>query len=145
MRCGLAILMLMATGNAALAHGYRVGDLEITHPAVMVPSEKSDCSCAHVRITNHGTTTEYFLGASIAAASRTHLIEISTTGDGLRTPMRVAIPPGATLDLSRHQWCLFMSGITMHLEADMGAVPGQLLFERRGAVDIEFMIDSSGH
>ena len=38
-----------------------------------------------------------------------------------------------------------MSGITTPLEADMGAVAGLLLFERQGAVDIEFMIDASPH
>lgn len=144
MRCGLAILMLMATGNAALAHGYRVGDLEITHPAVMVPSEKSDCSCAHVRITNHGTTTEYFLGASIAAASRTHLIEISTTGDGLRVSdarchsARCYARSLASPVVPVHERHYHASG------GRYGCRP-RTLFERRGAVDIRFMIDSSGH
>ena len=103
----------MLSVNAALAHGYHAGSLEITHPAIMVPSPRSDCSCAHVKIINHGSQTEYFLGAAIAAASRTHLIEISTKGRGIETPMRVEIPPGKTLDLSRHHWCLFMSGITI--------------------------------
>ncbi len=145
MKLGFAVLVLMATSGGALAHGYRLGNLEIVHPSIMVPSATSDCSCAHVKITNHGKTAEYFLGAKIAAAARTHLIQISTTGQGLTTPMRVAIPAGATLDLARNQWCLFMSGITTHLEADMGSVAGQLLFERQGPVDIEFMIDDSGH
>lgn len=145
MRFAIATIILVASGSVALAHGYRVGTLEITHPSIMVPSEKSDCSCAHVKITNHGAKTEYFLGAEISAASRTHLIEVDTRGHGLKMPMRVEIPPGQTLDLSRHAWCLFMSGITMSLEADMGAVPGQLLFEHQGKVDIEFMIDPANH
>ncbi len=136
--------MLLAAGDA-LAHGYHAGPLEITHPSIMVPSEKSDCSCAHVKIINHGKQTEYFLGAVIAAASRTHLIAISTDGHGLEMPRRVEIPPGKTLDLTRHQWCLFMSGITTSLEADMGAISGQLLFEHQGRVDIEFMIDPANH
>ena len=120
----LSALVLMFSASSALAHGYRAGPLEITHPAIMVP---------------------YFLGAVISAAHRTHLIEITAGGHGLATPMRVEIPPGKTLDLSRHRWCLFMSGITKPLEADMGAVAGQLLFERQGVVDIEFMIDASPH
>ena len=53
----------MLSVNAALAHGYHAGPLEITHPAIMVPSPQSDCSCAHVKIINHGSQTEYFLGA----------------------------------------------------------------------------------
>ena len=141
----LSALVLMLSASSALAHGYRAGPLEITHPAIIVPTAQSDCSCAHVKIVNHGSQPEYFLGAVISAANRTHLIEIAADGRGLATPMRVEIPPGKTLDLSRHHWCLFMSGITTPLEADMGAVAGQLLFERQGAVDIEFMIDASPH
>lgn len=139
----LSTLVLMFSASTALAHGYHAGPLEITHPAIMVPSPQSDCSCAHVKIVNHGSQPEYFLGAVISAANRTHLIEIAAGGQGLATPMRVEILPGKTLDLSRHHWCLFLSGITMPLEADMGAVAGQLLFEKQGAVDIEFMIDAA--
>ena len=141
----LAAVAMFLASSAALAHSYHVGDLEIVHPAVMVPSAKSDCSCAHVKIVNHGARTEYFLGAIISAASRTHLVKISTGGHGLTMPMRVEIPPGKTPDLSRHEWCLFISGITQTLEADMGVVPGQLLFENQGAVPIEFMIDEANH
>ena len=139
----LAGLVITLSINAALAHGYHAGSLEIVHPAIMVPSPRSDCSCAHVKIINHGARSEYFLGATISAANRTHLIEISAKGNGIETPMRVEIPPGTALDLSRHHWCLFMSGITTALEADMGAITGQLLFEHQGKVEIEFMIDSS--
>ncbi len=137
-----AALLLAGGGAGALAHSYKFGDLEITHPTIMVPSAKSDCSCAHVKIVNHGAAPEYFLGAVISAAARTHLIEVSAQGDGFQTPMRVEIPPGGTLDLSHRHWCLFMSGITGTLEADMGAVTGQLLFEKAGQIPVEFMIDA---
>ena len=40
MRTALNALMLMAT-DAAQAHSYRVGDLEILHPAIMVPQANS--------------------------------------------------------------------------------------------------------
>ena len=145
MKLALAALLILLPGTAAQAHGYRFGDLEITHPAIMVPAVHSDCSCAHVKIFNHGSQAEYFLGATISAASRTHLEQISTDGHGLAMPMRVEIPAGQSLDLTRHAWCLFMSGITTSLEADMGVIPGQLIFENQGTVDIEFMIDAAGH
>jgi periplasmic copper chaperone A len=138
----IALLCGTQGTQGAMAHGYLVGQIEITHPAIMVPSANSDCSCAHVRIINHGTSPEYFLGAVISAAARTHLIEISAGGKGIVTPARVEIPPGQTLDLSRHEWCLFMSGISTRLEADMGAIAGHLLFEKAGAISIEFMIDA---
>jgi periplasmic copper chaperone A len=138
----VSALLLLLQCPVAMAHVYQVGNLEIMHPAIMVPSQNSDCSCAHVKIINHGSQAESFLGAKISAAARTHLVEIASGGQGLSTPARVEIPPGKTLDLSRHHWCLFMSGINTSLEADMGAIKGQLLFEKAGAVEIEFMIDA---
>jgi copper(I)-binding protein len=137
---GLLPLAIVGFVQSATAHGYRFGKLEILHPIIMVPSGSSDCTCAHVKIVNHGPDTEFFLGASITAASRTHLIELVANGDGIITPARVAIPPGGSLDLSQHHWCLFMSGITKTLEADVGVIKGQIHFETQGTVDIEFMI-----
>jgi copper(I)-binding protein len=146
MRLALAILVaLTQVIPVANAHGYRVGSLEIVHPAIMVPGPQSDCSCAHVKFINHGTRSEYFLGATISASSRTHLLHISQHGDGFAMPQRVEIPPGQTLDLHRHEWCLFMSGITQELQADMGAVSGRLRFEGLGEIAVEFMIDATGH
>ena len=101
----LSALVVMFSASTALAHGYHAGPLEIVHPAIMVPSAQSDCSCAHVKIVNHGFEPEYFLGAVISAAKRTHLIEIAAGDRGLVTPIRVEIPPGKTLDLSRHGAC----------------------------------------
>lgn len=141
MKAAAVIVSVFMSAESALAHGYRFGDLEILHPAIMVPSPNTDCSCAHVKIINHGNRPEYFLGADISAADRTHLVSIAGHGQGLSMPHKVEIRPGAVLDLSRHHWCLFMSGITTVLEADMGAVAGRLLFENHGVIAIEFMID----
>jgi copper(I)-binding protein len=145
MRFATIPLLLLCSATSADAHRYEFGPLEILHPAVMVPSAKMDCSCAHVKIVNRGDRTEFFLGAEINAASRTHLVSIARDGGGLTMPLRVAIAPGATLDLNRHEWCLFMSGITTSLEANFGAIPGTLQFERQGTVKIEFMIDAASH
>jgi copper(I)-binding protein len=43
--------MFMLTQSVA-AHSYRIGDLEIVHPAIMVPQANSNCTCAHVTIIN---------------------------------------------------------------------------------------------
>lgn len=138
-------LALVLQSAAVYGHSYTFGGLEIQHPAVMVPNGQTDCSCAHLKIVNHGTRTEYFLGAEISIASRTDLLAISTAGHGVTMPTRVKIAPGETLDLNRHVWCLFMSGITATLEADVGVIQGKLRFENYGTVDIEFLIDEASH
>jgi copper(I)-binding protein len=141
MRAAWSLAILAVTSSVAVAHGYHFGTLEIQHPAIIVPADGSDCTCAQMRIINHGPTTEYFLGADIEAASHTHLLKVKANAAGLQTPDRVAIKPGATLDLHRQEWRLFMSGIKTHLEADFGSLPGILHFEGRDTVQIEFMVD----
>ena len=133
--------MLLAAG-AAQAHSYRIGNLEIVHPAIMVPQANSDCTCAHVTITNHGSETEYFLGADIAVARNTRLLRVASHEHDISAPSEVAIAPGATLDLHRHEWCLFLSNISKSLEADMGEYPARLIFRHAGAIDVEFMVDA---
>ena len=78
MRTAVSIALVLCGACMAQAHFYLVGDLEILHPAIMVPQANSDCTCAHVTITNHGPETEYFLGADIEVASNTRLLHVAS-------------------------------------------------------------------
>ena len=145
MRTAISIALVLLAAGAAQAHSYRIGNLEILHPAIMVPQANSDCTCAHVTIINHGSETEYFLGADIAVARNTRLLRVASHEQDISAPSEIAIAPGATLDLHRHEWCLFLSNISKSLEADVGAYPAQLKFRHAGAIDIEFMVDAPHH
>jgi len=145
MRTAITIALVLFAVSAAQAHSYRIGNLEILHPAIMVPQANSDCTCAHVTITNHGTETEYFLGADIAIARNTRLLHVASDHHDISAPSTVAIAPGATLDLHRHEWCLFLSNISKSLEADVGAYPARLMFRQAGTIDIEFLVDAPHH
>jgi len=142
MRTTISIALMLLAAGAAQAHSYRIGNLEIVHPAIMVPQANSDCTCAHVTITNHGSEIEYFLGADIAVARNTRLLRVASRERDISAPSEVAIAPGATLDLHRHEWCLFLSDISKSLEADMGEYPARLIFRHAGAIDVEFMVDA---
>ncbi len=145
MRTIVIIALSLVAASLAQAHSYRIGNLEILHPAITVPQANSDCTCAHVTIINHGPETEYFLGADIAVARDTRLLHVASQGHDISTPSAVPIPPGATLDLHRNAWCLFLSSISKGLEADMGAYPARLMFRHAGTINIEFMVDAAHH
>ena len=57
----------------------------------------------------------------------------------------VAIAPGATLDLHRHEWCLFLSNILKKPGGRRGAYPARLMFRHAGTIDIEFLVDAPHH
>ena len=142
---GFILIVSLLSAAETLAHGYHVGSLEIVHPAIMVPQVNSDCTCAHVTIINHGSETEYFLGADIAIAHNTRLLHIASSEHDISAPLAVPIAPGATLDLHRHEWCLFLSNIPKSLEADVGAYPARLMFRHAGTIEIEFLVDAPHH
>ena len=104
MRTVISIALVLLAAGVAQAHSYRIGNLQILHPAIMVPPANSDCTCAHVTIINHGSETEYFLGADIAVARNTRLLHIVSHEHDISAPSEVAIAPSATLDLHRHEW-----------------------------------------
>jgi copper(I)-binding protein len=139
----LTVASVFVLAQSAAAHSYRIGDLEIVHPAIVVPQPNSDCTCAHVTIINHGHETEYFLGAVIAIAQNARLLHVADHDHDISAPVAVAIAPGATLDLHRHEWCLFLSNIHTGLAADMGMYPASLMFRHAGSIDVEFMVDAA--
>jgi copper(I)-binding protein len=143
MRTAVSIALMLFVAGAAQAHSYRIGNLEIVHPAIMVPEVNSDCTCAHVTIINHGSESEFFLGADIKAAGNTRLLRVASHGKDFNALSEVEIAPGATLDLHRHEWCLFLSNVPKGLESDVGAYPARLMFRRAGTIDIEFMVDAN--
>lgn len=140
---GLVLIVSLLSAAEVQAHSYRIGDLEIVHPAIMVPQPESDCTCAHLTIINHGHETEYFLGAVIAIAQSAKLIHVADHDHDISVPSAVPIAPGATLDLHRHEWCLFLSNIHTGLQADMGMYPASLMFRHAGTIDVEFMVDAA--
>ena len=99
MRTAVFLALMLCGACAAEAHSYRIGNLEIVHPAIMVPEANSDCTCAHVTITNHGSEPEYFLGADVSIARETRLLHVADHSHGISAPATVEIAPGATLDL----------------------------------------------
>ena len=63
---------------------------------------------------------------------------------GISAPATVEIAPGATLDLHRHKWCLFLSNVPQRpRNSDVGAYPARLMFRHAGTIDIEFMVDAN--
>lgn len=145
MRIAISIALVLLAASQAQGHSYRIGNLEIVHPAIMVPQANSDCTCAHVTIINHGPGTEYFLGADIAIARSTKLLHLASHDHAISAPLEVPIAAGATLDLHRHEWCLFLSDISKSLEADMGVYPARLTFRHAGTIEVEFMVDAGHH
>lgn len=137
--CGLALL-----SGAALAHGYKVGALEIGHPWSRATPKSAPVGGGFLTITNTGSTPDRLVAVTSDAATKVELHEM-TMADGIMK-MRalddgIAVPAGAKVELKPGGYHVMFIGLKAPFEAG-GAVKGTLVFEKAGKVDVEFKVET---
>ncbi|WP_112311613.1 copper chaperone PCu(A)C [Pseudogemmobacter bohemicus] len=146
LNAALAAIMLSGVfSGAAFAHGFKGGDLEISHPYIPTPpTAVAKTAGGYLRITNTGTGPDRLIGIESAVAEKTELHTTEMDADGVAAMKHVPeleIPAGATVAFERGGYHIMFMGLKQALkEGDL--VPGTLIFERAGRIDVEFSIDS---
>lgn len=148
---GLASALLTVT-PAAIAHGFRIGDLEIDHPYAVPSIAGAPNGAAYLRgIRNAGDRPDRLLGAATAVATRVELHRMVMDGDVMR--MRavdaIPLPPRATTSL-RHggEYHLMLMDLKQPLK-DGDRFDLTLRFERAGERTVKVWVqtprDATGH
>lgn len=142
-RTFLATLAVLALAAAALAHGYRLGALEIGHPWSHPTTPGAPAGAGFLTITNHGRTEDRLVGVASPAARRVELHEMSMDGGIMR--MRavqggLAIAPGATLTLAPGGYHIMFIGPKRAFQVG-DLVPGTLTFAHAGSINIAFKVE----
>jgi copper(I)-binding protein len=148
---GLAAALLTAT-PAAIAHGFRIGDLEIDHPYAVPSIAGAPNGAAYLRgIRNAGDRPDRLLGAATTVATRVELHRMVLDGDVMR--MRavdaVPLPPRAMTSL-RHggEYHLMLIDLKQPLK-DGDRFDLTLRFERAGERAVKVWVqtprDTTGH
>jgi len=142
------LLILAALGlspAAALAHEFKVGDLEIVHPWSRATGQ-SRPAVGYLKIHNTGATADRLLGASSRIAEHVMLhANAIENGVAKMTPAEgIEIPPGAELVLApKGDYHLMFMGLKQPL-AEGDTFPVTLIFEHAGKVDITFVTAPAG-
>ena len=131
---------LLAT--AAFAHEYKVGDIEVVHPAsrAMVPG--AQVGGGFMQITNKGKTDDTLVSVTSPATPDVQLHEMAVT-DGVMKMRQlkdgIPVPAGKTVELkSGGVHVMFMGVKTPFKEGDK--VPAVLHFQKAGDVKVEFQV-----
>lgn len=131
---------LLAT--AAFAHEYKVGELEIVHPAsrAMVPG--AQVGGGFMEITNKGKTDDRLVSVTSPATPDVQLHEMAVT-DGIMKMRQlkdgIPVPAGQTVELKKGGLhVMFMDVKTPFKEGDK--VPAVLHFEKAGDVKVDFQV-----
>ncbi|WP_103335929.1 copper chaperone PCu(A)C [Pseudotabrizicola formosa] len=141
----LALCAALALATAGHAHGVTAGDLEIIHPNILAPAPSAKSAAGYMGIANAGTTADRLIGIEVPTVARSELHTTEHGTDGVARMMHVdgiEIPPGETVLLERGGMHIMLMGLTGPLvEGQM--VPGTLVFENAGRVEVEFSVDPS--
>lgn len=142
----LALLAAAIGPGAALAHGYKLGDLAIGHPWARATPGGATIGGGYLSVTNTGAAPDRLTGATLSDADHVEIHEMKMDGDVMRMrplPDGVEIKPGETVKLAPEGLHLMFVGLKAPLKAgDM--VAGQLTFEKAGTVAVEFKVDAVG-
>lgn len=145
MRLFKSLALAAAAGliaTAAFAHEYKVGELEIIHPAsrAMVPGAK--VGGGFMKIINHGKTDDRLVSITSPATPDVQLHEMAVT-DGVMKMRQmkdgIPVPAGQTVELKSGGYhVMFMDVKTPFKEGDK--VPATLHFQKAGDVKVEFHV-----
>jgi copper(I)-binding protein len=148
-RLGIAVFafaLLFAGLHGALAHEFKLGDLEIDHPWSRATPPGAQVAGGYMTITNHGSDADRLVSISSDISGKAE-VHAMTVKDGVMTMRPVEggleIPAGATVALKPGAFhVMFMDLKTPPQQGK--TFPATLTFEKAGSVDVEFAVEGMG-
>lgn len=130
----------------AIAHDYKVGALEISHPWTRATPATAQSGGGFLTITNKGTTPDRLVAARSGASDRVEIHEMKMDGNVMR--MRelekgLEIPAGATVMLKPGGFHIMFMGLKAPFAKD-AKVPVTLVFEKAGSLDVALDVEALG-
>jgi periplasmic copper chaperone A len=140
----LAFVVSLLLAGPALAHEFKVGDLEIIHPNIPEPAASAKSAGGYMTIVNSGTEADRLIGieTGLAAKADVHESKVDASGVGSMDPVpALEIPAGGTVTLERGGYHVMFMGLKGPLmEGEMQKAT--LIFEKAGRIEVEFMIEA---
>lgn len=143
---GVAIALLLAAGNAAPAHEFKVGQLVIGHPWTRETPGGAKIAGGYLTVTNTGSESDRLVGASSVAAGRVEIHEMTMDGAVMRMrplPDGLDIKPGETIRLQPGGYHVMLMDLKQPFKKDE-MIKGQLQFQKAGKVNVEFKVEAVG-
>ncbi len=135
---------LLLSAGAALAHGYKVGGLEIGHPWSRATPKAAPVGGGYLTVKNTGTVDDRLVAVKSDVSKTVEIHEMTMDGGVMK--MRaldkgIEIPAGKTVELKPGGFHVMFIGLGGPLEAGK-AFKGTLVFEKAGSVDVDFAVEA---
>ena len=143
----ILLAAILAWGvNAASAHEYKAGPIEIKHPWARATPKGSEVAGGYMKLINTGGEPDRLIGGSTANAGKFEIHESAMEGGVMKMrplPKGIEIKPGETVELKPGSYHLMFVGLKAPFEKGK-RVKGTLQFEKAGTVEVEYAIEAAG-
>jgi copper(I)-binding protein len=141
----LAALMTLCT-TQVFSQSFKVGTIEVDRPWMRATPKGAESTVGYFRVTNSGTTADRLTGGSTPAASQFQIHEMTMTGGVMKMrhlPDGLEIKAGETVELKPSSYHAMFVGVKQPLKQG-DHVKGTLTFEKAGALEVEYTVESIG-
>ena len=139
------LLALALSATLALAHGYKLGSLEIKHPWVKATVAGQPVGGGFMKIVNTGTEPDRLLKITSDVSDTIQLHDMKVENGVMKMgeiPGGLEIAPGATVELKPGSLHVMFMGIKAPFKQGE-TVKATLTFEKAGSIDVEFKVDAA--
>jgi copper(I)-binding protein len=140
-----AAFALIAANTPSLAHGYKLGALEVSHPWSRETAPGAKIGVGYLKVKNTGGEPDRLIAVETPAAEKVEIHE-SAEENGIakmRPVDGVVIPAGGEVALAPGGLHLMLVNLKEGLAAGE-RVPATLVFEKAGRVDVELAVEEMG-
>lgn len=130
--------------SPALAHGYKLGSLEIVHPWARATPKSAPVGGGYMTVVNTGSTPDRLLAVAADVSQKVELHEMSMEGGVMKMHAvdgGLVVPAGGKLELGPGGYHVMFIGLAAPFEAGK-SFKGTLTFEKAGKVGVEFQVES---
>lgn len=143
---GAMMALVVGVATPASAHDVKAGDLTVVQPWARATPAGAKVGGAYLSITNNGKTADRLTGVSMSSADHVEIHEMKMDGGVMKMrplPNGVEVKPGQTVKLNPEGNHLMLMGLKAPLKQG-SVIEGTLHFEKAGAVDVGFTVESIG-
>lgn len=142
---GFALALPFAMAHGLWAQDFRAGEIEIARPWSRAAPEGAKVAAGYVVLKNHGTAADRLVAATGDIARKTEIHEMAVDDKGVMTMRPLAggleVPPQGEVSLEPGGVHIMFMGIE-RAPKQGETFKGTLTFEKAGAIDVEFSVDS---
>ncbi|WP_406872986.1 copper chaperone PCu(A)C [Aminobacter sp. P9b] len=142
-----AAMLLFASTHALLAHGFKVGDLEIGHPWSRATPAGAKVAAGYLTVKNTGAVADRLVSIQSDVSEKAEIHEMAVDAKGVMTMRQVAegveIPAGGEVALKPGAYHIMFMGLKAPVK-EGEKFSGTLTFEKAGTVTVEFQADKMG-